>query len=190
MNAGDGHQPVFYYELGDPASYLVAEQIMGELPVVPEWEPVLASALGIRTPKPDRERLAATIDELGLLTLQLPARWPPDSELATLVATFAKRSGKGVAFSLAAFRQAFAGGRDLGDEGTVLIAAAACELHPRAVLTGARMRATRAALDAACERAATAAVTALPAITIAGHAHCGANALPGAGRALDGLARR
>ncbi len=43
MNAGDGHQPVFYYELGSPACYLVAEQIMAELPVVPEWEPVLGS---------------------------------------------------------------------------------------------------------------------------------------------------
>ncbi len=73
----------------------------------------------------------------------------------------------------------------------MLIAAAACEIHPRAVLKGARMRSTRAALDAACERAAAAAVTALPAIAIAGHAHCGANALPGArDRALDGLARR
>ncbi len=41
-----------------------------------------------------------------------------------------------MAFSLAAFRQAFAGGRDLEQEGTVLIAAAACEMHPAAVLKG------------------------------------------------------
>ena len=47
-----------------------------------------------------------------------------------LAATYAKQFGRAVAFSLAAFRQAFAGGRDLGDEITVLIAAAACEMHP------------------------------------------------------------
>ena len=35
-------QPVFYYDLGDPECYLVAERIMAELRVVPEWEPVLA----------------------------------------------------------------------------------------------------------------------------------------------------
>ena len=49
-------------------------------------------------------------------------------------ATFAQKSGRAVAFSLAAFRQAFAGGRDLAETDNVLIAAAACELHPNAVL--------------------------------------------------------
>ena len=73
-----------------------------------------------------------------------------------LVATYAKRSSKTVSYSLAAFRQAFAGGRDLGDEGTVLIAAAACEMHPRAVLKAIQLRSTRAALQRACARAATA----------------------------------
>ena len=53
-----------------------------------------------------------------------------------LAATYAKRIGRAVAFSLAAFRQAFAGGRDLGDEDTVLIAGAACEMHPTALLKG------------------------------------------------------
>jgi 2-hydroxychromene-2-carboxylate isomerase len=42
--------------------------------------------------------------------------------------------GRAVAFSLAAFRQAFAGGKDLSDVDNVLVAAAACELHPNAVL--------------------------------------------------------
>ena len=61
-----------------------------------------------------------------------------------LAATYAKQVGRTVAFSLAAFRQAFAGGRDLGDTDTVLIAAAACEMHPAAVL-----RAHRAAVGGA-----------------------------------------
>ena len=66
-----------------------------------------------------------------------------------LAATYAKQIGRAVAFSLAAFRQAFAGGRDLGDQDTVLIAAAACEMHPAAVLKGIRLRSVSAALDQA-----------------------------------------
>ena len=54
-----------------------------------------------------------------------------------LAATYAKQIGRVVAFSLAAFRQAFAGGRDLGERDSVLIAAAACEMHPAALIKGA-----------------------------------------------------
>ena len=80
------------------------------------------------------------------------------------VATYAKGGGRAVAFSLAAFRQVFAGGRDLGDEGTVLIAAAACEMHPTAVLKGASLRSVGASLERAGERARQAGVSELPAI--------------------------
>ena len=40
-------QPVFYYDLGRPECYLVAERVMSELAPVPEWEPVLGAALGL-----------------------------------------------------------------------------------------------------------------------------------------------
>ena len=30
-------QPVFYYDLGSPRCYLLAERIMADLPVLPEW---------------------------------------------------------------------------------------------------------------------------------------------------------
>ena len=73
-----------------------------------------------------------------------------------LVATYAKQGGRVVAYSLAAFRQAFAAGRDLGERDTVLIAAAAAEMHPAAVLKGAELRGTRARLDAATAAAAEA----------------------------------
>jgi 2-hydroxychromene-2-carboxylate isomerase len=177
-------RPVFFYDLGSPDGYLVAERIMAELPVVPEWEPVLGARLGLSAPALDGERLAAAVAEQALQTLRPPKRWPPDTELAMLVATYAKRGGKAVAYSLAAFRQAFAAGRDLADEGTVLIAAAACEMHPRAVLKGVGLRSTAAALDAACRRADAAGVTALPAISVADRTFCGSDALAQATRAL------
>ena len=138
-------QPVFYYDLGSPRCYLLAERIMADLPVVPEWEPVLAADLGIHEPdaRPRRDRA--------------PRRRAPDCSrcagrgsgrrtrgTATLAATYAKHIGRAVAFSLACFRQAFAGGRDLGDESTVLIAAAACEMHPSAVLKGIGLRSVTA----------------------------------------------
>ena len=80
--------------------------------------------------------------ELGLQPLRWPEPFPFDSALAMRVATYAKSIGRAVPFAQAAFRQAFAGGRALDDEDSVLIAAAACEMHPAAVLRGAALRST------------------------------------------------
>ena len=44
-------QPVFYYDLGSPQCYIVGETIMSTLPVVPEWEPVLASQIAGSEPQ-------------------------------------------------------------------------------------------------------------------------------------------
>jgi 2-hydroxychromene-2-carboxylate isomerase len=160
---------------------------MGELPVVPEWEPVHGPGLGWTAPEPDAEALALAIAAHGLQPLRLPATWPPDSELAMRVATYAKGGGRAVAFSLAAFRQVFAGGRDLGDEGTVLIAAAACEMHPTAVLKGVTLRSVGASLERAGDRARQAGVSELPAIGVGTDVFCGDGALERATEALSTL---
>ncbi len=183
-------QPVFYYDLGDPACYLVAERIMaelGEVGPIPEWEPVHGAQLGIIPPPPAPETLALTVAARGLQPLRLPAAWPPDSRLAMLAATFAKGGGRAVAFSLAAFRQVFAAGRDLGDEGTVLIAAAACEMHPTAVLKGVGLRSVAASLDAAAERARMAGVADLPAIQVGADVFAGDHALRMATEAIRAI---
>jgi 2-hydroxychromene-2-carboxylate isomerase len=177
-------QPIFYYDLADPACYLVAERTMGELPVVPEWEPVLGAHLGWAPPRPDPETLSEIVAAQGLQPLRLPSSWPPDSELAMLAATYAKAVGRAVAFSLAAFRQAFAGGRDLGDQGTVLIAAAACEMHPTAVLKAVAMRSVRLSLRTAGDRAAAAGVRELPAIEVGGEVCSGGDCLERAAQEL------
>ena len=77
------------------------------------------------------ERRAAAY---GLPPIGWPEPWPGNTLIAMRAATFAKQTGRTVSFSLAAFRQAFAAGRDLTDPDNVMIAAAACELHPRALL--------------------------------------------------------
>jgi 2-hydroxychromene-2-carboxylate isomerase len=154
----------FFFDLADPGCYIVAERILGELPVVAEWQPVHAADLGIEIPEPDRSTLDDAIVGLGLQPLRLPRQWPPDSREAMLAATFARGGGRTVAFSLAAFRQAFAAGRELGDRDTVLIAAAAAEMHPRAVLKAIGMRSVRDGLSATGERARAAGVSQLPAL--------------------------
>jgi len=155
---------VFYYELGSPECYLMAERLAaGALPTAPEWEPV---HLGAPDPRSDRELIERLAGEQGLQALRWPARWPPDTRRAMLAATYAKRIGRAVAFSLAAFRQAFAGGRDLADPDTLLIAGAACEMHPAALLKALELRSVANALDRATARAVDAGVESLPAVTV------------------------
>ena len=134
------------------------------------WQPVLVPGSG----EADRAEVERRAAAQGLPEL----RWPPpfDSELAMRAATYAKRGGRAVAFSLAAMRQAFAAGRDLGDPDGVLIAAAACELHPRAVLAGVETRAVREALAAATAEAAARGVARVPAIVVGERVHSGPDA--------------
>lgn len=153
---------MFYYDLGDPACYIAAEQINSALAVVPEWEPVCLGTLEGR----DHVAVQQRAHELGLQPLRWPDGWPPDTRQAMLAATYAKRIGRAVAFSLAAFRQAFAGGRNLAEEDTILIAGAACEIHPTALLKGMATRSVITALDDATRGARQAGVASLPSIRI------------------------
>lgn len=155
--------PVFFYDLGNPECYLAAERIMAALPAAPEWEPILDASPPAAI---DAGAIEARGRELGLQPFRWPAKWPPDTAFAMLAATYAKQIGRAVAFSLAAFRQAYAGGRDLGDENTVLIAGAACEMHPTAMLRAVQTRGVRSALQAAHERASQAGVVTLPSIVL------------------------
>ena len=171
-------QPAFFYfDLADPWSYLVAERILGALPVVCEWQPVHGPQIGWSVPDIEEDGLAAALAAHQLLPLRLPRRWPPDSERAMLACAFAKTGGKTVGFALAAFRQAFAGGRDLGDDATVLLAAAAAEMHPRAVLTAIGMRSVADSLRRAGRRAAAVGVRRLPAIQLGDDVFAGPDAL-------------
>lgn len=175
--APDGAQPVFYYDLGSPEAYLAAERVMGALPLAAEWMPVSAAALPGGTQAASAERRAAVERQAAqqhVQALKWPPTWPGETRAAMVAATYAKQIGRTVAFSLAAFRQAFAGGRAL-DEDTILIAAAACEMHPRAVLQALGRRTVAAALDAATAQAAAAGVRSVPAIAVGDAVLHGAN---------------
>jgi 2-hydroxychromene-2-carboxylate isomerase len=137
-------QPSFYFDLGSPYAYLAAERLQRVLPVVPIWQPILLGGIWQETggqswaTTDQREDGIAEVErraqEYGLMPIRWPEGWPNNTLKAMRVAMFAQSIGRTVAFSLAAFRQAFAGGKDLSDVDNVLIAAAACELHPNAIL--------------------------------------------------------
>jgi 2-hydroxychromene-2-carboxylate isomerase len=173
----DGAQPVFYLDLADPHCYLAAERVLTALPELAEWQPVLGRELGAMATEPDWTAIEEQARELGLLAFRPPPAWPPDPEPAALACTFAKAGGRTVGFAQALMRQQFAAGRDIGETDTVLIAAAAAEMHPAAVIKGMGLRATRNALAAAIARARADGVTELPAIAWRGEAFAGRNAL-------------
>jgi 2-hydroxychromene-2-carboxylate isomerase len=192
--AGDGpQQPTFYYDLSSPEAYLAAERVMSVLPEVPEWTPVLLSGLRAGEVGPFRcaEEVASYQEDVerrarryGLQAMRWPDPFPTDTEWAMLVATYAKQIGRAVAFSLAAFRQAFAGGRDLGERDSVMLAAAACEMHPAAVVKGAALRSTRRRLDEATAAAAAGGVLEVPALRVDGRIFHGDRELEAAAEVL------
>jgi 2-hydroxychromene-2-carboxylate isomerase len=99
-------------------------------------------------------------------------------------AVFAQQAGRTVAFALAAFRQAFAGGRDLSEVDNVLIAAAACELHPNAVLKGIELQSTKDRLRAATQEAYDRGVRGVPTVAVGDELFWGDDRLDEAGAAL------
>jgi 2-hydroxychromene-2-carboxylate isomerase len=172
-------QPAFYYDFYSPYSYLAAERVNSVLPVVPEWRPISFGHLLQRSGRrpwsfdageehdahrAEVERRAA---ERGLPGVRWPAGWPVEtySIAGARGATFAKGAGRAVAFSLACFRQVFAGGRVL-DEDTVLLAGAACELHPNAILKGIESRTVKDGLRAATDEAFERGVRGIPTIAV------------------------
>jgi 2-hydroxychromene-2-carboxylate isomerase len=177
----------FYFDLASPLAYLAAERVLHELPGPAEWRPVLARELpGADSfdAFPSREReeaFRAEVErrarELELQPLRWPEPFPFDSSLAMRVASYARSIGRAVPFAQAAFRQAFAGGRSLEDPDSVLIAAAACEMHPAAVLGGAQLRSVGQALATSTAAAAKLGVGDVPAIVVAGRVFAGEHAV-------------
>ena len=170
----------FYFDLGSPYAYLSAERISGLFTEAgleqPEWVPVLLGGLFQRFDRsswsqtPMRAEGIAEVERraaaYGLPALVWPEPWPGNMLMAMRAATFAKQTGRTVSFSLAAFRQAFAAGRDLGEPDNVTIAGAACELHPRALLKAVQTEAVKNGLKEATAVAGDRGVKGVPAVVV------------------------
>lgn len=170
----------FYFDLGSPYAYISAERISrlfaeAELEQ-PEWVPVLLGGLFHRFDRRSWARTDAREEGMadvelraaaaGLQPIRWPEVWPGDMLHAMRVATYAKSIGRTISFALAAFRQQFAGGRDLSDPDNVAIAAAACELHPNAIAKGAASESVKARLRDATDRAGDRGVFGVPAVVV------------------------
>ena len=178
---------VFYYDLGSPYAYLAAERIASVFEAAgaepAEWQPILLGGLFKRFGRsswgqgPDRDagmrECERRAQAYGLPPIRWPEPWPGDMLIAMRTATFAKQLGRTVSFSLAAFRQQFAAGRDLGDPDNVFIAAASSELHPRALETAVATAGVKTALREATDRAGDLGVFGVPTVIVGGEVFWG-----------------
>ncbi|MBW8059865.1 MAG: disulfide bond formation protein DsbA [Solirubrobacterales bacterium] len=181
------NRAAFYFDLGSPYAYLSAERVSGLFASAkleqPEWQPILLGGLFQRFGRdswangPGREEGMVEVERraaaYGLPPLAWPEPWPGKTLFAMRAATFAKQTGRTVSFALAAFRQAFAAGRDLSDPDSVLIAAAACELHPRALLKAAETAGVKGALRGTTDGAAELGVVGVPSLVVGGEVFWG-----------------
>jgi 2-hydroxychromene-2-carboxylate isomerase len=174
------NRPTFFFDLGSPYAYLAAERVNAmfaeAVGAPPVWEPVLLGGLFKRFGRdswangPGRADGIAEVErragERGLPPLRWPDPFPGNTLFAMRAATYAKQIGRTVSFSLAAFRQAFAAGRDLTDPDSVLVAAAAAEIHPRAVTAAVERDSVKSALRDATERAGDLGVRGVPSLVV------------------------
>jgi 2-hydroxychromene-2-carboxylate isomerase len=193
---------VFYYDFSSPYSYLAAERISGLFAEAgaeqPDWRPIsFGHVVQTLDKRPwsfgedrsaDFEEISRRAAERGLPEVRYPDGWPIESYslLPARAATYAKQAGRVVSFSLAAFRQHFAAGRDLSEPDNVLIAAAACELHPKAVLKGVESRAVKDRLRETTEEALALGVSGIPTLVVDGELFWGDDRLPEAVEAAAG----
>jgi 2-hydroxychromene-2-carboxylate isomerase len=173
-------RPLFYFDLGSPYAYLAAERVNALFAEAgaesPEWRPILLGGLFKRFGRdswgngPGREGGMKEIERRtsarGMPPIRWPDPWPGNTLVAMRAATFAKEIGRTVAFSLAAFRQAFAAGRDLTDPDSVLVAAAAAEMHPRAIVAAIQRKSIKEALKTATEDAGNIGVRGVPTVVV------------------------
>jgi 2-hydroxychromene-2-carboxylate isomerase len=191
-------RPVFYFDLGSPYAYLAAERVNSVFGAAgaepPEWQPILLGGLFKRFGRdswangPGRDEglreCERRAEAYGLPPIRWPEPFPGNSLLAMRAATFAKEIGRTVSFSLAAFRQAFAAGRDLSEADNVLLAAAASEIHPRALLGAVERDAIKLRLRQATDAAGDLGVVGVPSVVAGGAVFWGDDRLEDAAAAV------
>jgi 2-hydroxychromene-2-carboxylate isomerase len=161
---------------------------------MPVWQPILLGGIwqqsggrswGVTDEREAGQReIERRAEEYALMPIRWPEGWPNNTLKAMRAAVFAQSIGRAVAFSLAAFRQAFAGGRDLSDVDNVLIAAAACELHPNAILKAIETQSVKDKLRDVTAEAYARGVRGVPTIAVGDHLFYGDDRLEEAASAL------
>lgn len=172
-------QPLFFFDVSCPLSYLTAERIERKLGEV-EWVPVDGASLRTATAARHvalnpgdldaelhglRTRAASCARALRL-PLVWPDRFPGAARCAQRASAFACEIGAGAAFALAASRLAFCGGFDLEDPETLAEAAAAAGVPLEECLSAAGEAWRDEELEANAELLRAHGISELPAIRI------------------------
>ncbi len=173
---------------------MLGGEVPGDGAVV--WQPISLGGLfkangrsswGLRS----RESREEGIDEVerrarayGLPELHWPDPWPSNYLFAMRVATFAFQVGRGEAFTLQAFRDAFQHGRDLGVAEQVLQAAEQAGLDPNAAREATADPQVKHALRVATEAAHVRGVMGVPTLAVGEELFWGDDRLVDAAAAL------
>jgi 2-hydroxychromene-2-carboxylate isomerase len=186
----------FYFDLGSPFAYLVAERLGDVLSEPVTWQPVSLGALfkinrrsswalgGADARQAGIAEVERRARAYGLEPIRWPDPWPTNYLYAMRAVTYAFQVGRGRQLTLAAFRSAFVHGQDLALVETVLDAAEQAGLGRAEVDDATRdpeiKLALRSATDAAHERG----VLGVPTIVVGEELFWGDDRLPDAAAAL------
>lgn len=175
---GTGADPVFWFDLSCPFTYLAAERVQRALPHA-HWRPALGEVLSGGEPT----RPLATLEpvrrvvERRAAALRLPLVWRDRAPRGTLAAmraaAYAAEQGEAADFVLAASRLAWCGAFDLDDPVLLAEAAAAARLSPDACVQAAYSPARDRALQDATRALRDAGADRLPALTLGARMFCG-----------------
>jgi 2-hydroxychromene-2-carboxylate isomerase len=186
----------FYFDLGSPYAYLVAERISEVLPEPVAWQPVslgglfkvngrsswaLGDPAGRQQGMTEVERRAVLY---GLPPVLWPDPWPSNYLFAMRACTYAFQVGQGIEFSLRAFRAAFQQGHDLGVPERVLHLAGEVGLDQRAVEEATQDSEVKLALRAATQDAHELGVFGVPTLAVGDELFWGEDRLQDAAAAL------
>jgi 2-hydroxychromene-2-carboxylate isomerase len=186
---GPDARPTFFFDVSDPLSYLMAEQVERSIGEV-HWVAVDGTALCDRAPDQVQLREHA---EARARALRLPLVWPDtfpaSTPCALRAAAFACEIGAGPQFALAASRLAFCGGFDLEDPEVLTEAAAAAGVPLDGCLDAAGQCWRDDELAELAEVLREHDIFELPAVTIGGRWFAGDAALQRAGAVVAGPPR-
>jgi 2-hydroxychromene-2-carboxylate isomerase len=205
----------FYFDLGSPYAYLTAERLGtalgGEAPSGGArsrgngdggppvfWQPISLGGLfkangrcswAVRDPgtrEAGIEEVERRARAYGLPALRWPEPWPSSYLFAMRVATYAFQAGRGEAFTLRAFRDAFQRGRDLGIPEQVMAAAERAGLDPDAARAATGDPRVKQALRAATDAAHARGVIGVPTLAVGEELFWGDDRLLDAAAAMGG----
>lgn len=172
------NRATFYFDLGSPFAYLTAERLDEILPEPVTWQPLSLGALfklngrsswALAEPSSREVGMAEVEDRArayGLPSVRWPDPWPANYLYAMRAATYAFQIGQGRAFTIAAFRHAFAHGHDLAIPAHVLQAAEQAGLDTSAVDEATQDPQIKLALRSSTDAAHELGVVGVPTIAI------------------------